>query len=314
MLAYCKISIESSSLLALIYLACSLTQALRNDSEAALLTSYWTFLVTPLVAIYSVMFSLVSRPPPPATPRSSSFGSRSKRSNSVFSRGGGGDVFSLQRLRCSGAKDFDDDLPAPPAMLETNSQSRPTRGPVLPDGEATARGQLQPDDPRTWRGDAGRLFPALQFDPAHSLASTSGGAGRSVSFRGTNDFDTFSLSVPSVPPFRRESSTPMLGRSPTASFFRRSHSASIVHEPGVYDEALVDQEPTVAKLDLGALSVCDSLVWGPRRRGDEEEVRLRGTLQLAKCSADPSFLPDWQDAAVPRHPDDKARSSSPPAL
>ena len=288
--AYSKIWVESSGLLAVAYLASSLTQALKDGSDVARFTSIWTFLILPFVAIFSVMFSLVSRPSPPSvTPRSSTLGSRSrtKRSNSAFSRSRTGELFSLQRMRCSGANDFDDndldDLPPAPAMLETNSVSRPVR--VLLDSAARAAGGIQPDDPRTWRGDAGRLFPALQFDPEHSLsAGRSTDGTRSASFQGTGgDFDTFSL--PQVAAFRRESSTPILGRSPTASSIQHASSsqqpqqqvassASTVQEAVEYDEALVDLHPTVASLNLDAFEACNPLVWGPRRRAqDEEQVR-----------------------------------------
>ncbi|GAA5939430.1 hypothetical protein JCM3775_001709 [Rhodotorula graminis] len=289
--AYAKIWVESSGLLAVAYLASSLTQAIKDGSAVARLTSIWTFLIVPLVAIFSVMFSLVSRPSPPSvTPRSSTMGSRSrtKRSNSALSRsrngGGGADLFSLQRMRCSGARDVDDDdhLPPVPAMLETNSVSRPVRGgggAVLPDAAARAAGPVQPDDPRTWRGDAGRLFPALQFDPAHSLSTAGRSSTLSASFQGTTDFDTFSL--PQVAALRRESSTPILGRSPTTSSIQHASStqqqhdgagsAPTLHEAAEYDEALVDLHPTVASLDLDAFETCNPLVWGPRRRAADEE-------------------------------------------
>ncbi|GAA5908217.1 hypothetical protein JCM8208_000348 [Rhodotorula glutinis] len=280
--AYSKIWVESSGLLAVAYLASSLTQALKDGSAVARLTSIWTFLILPLVAIFSVMFSLVSRPSPPVTPRSSTLGSRSrtKRSNSAFSRSrnggaGAGELFSLHRMRCSGAHDVgdDDDLPPMPAMLETNSVSRPVR--VLPDAAARAAGAVQPDDPRTWRGDAGRLFPALQFDPEHSLSAGGRSSSLSASFQGTGgDFDTFSL--PQVAALRRESSTPILGRSPTASSIQHASSAQqqpqhngtgsapTLHEAVEYDEALVDLHPTVASLNLDAFEACNPL--GAARR------------------------------------------------
>ncbi|GAA5850237.1 hypothetical protein JCM9279_003573 [Rhodotorula babjevae] len=292
--AYSKIWVESSGLLAVAYLASSLTQALKDGSDVARFTSIWTFLILPLVAIFSVMFSLVSRPSPPVTPRTSTLGSRSrsrtKRSNSAFSRSrsGAAELFSLQRMWCSGAHDLDDDddlndRPPAPVMLETNSVSRPVR--IVPDAAARAAGPVQPDDPRTWRGDAGRLFPALQFDPEHSLSLSAGRSGTfSASYQGTGgDFDT--LSLPQVAAVRRESSTPILGRSPTASSIQHASSsqqqqqlassAPTMHEAAEYDEALVDLHPTVASLNLDAFEACNPLVWGPRRRAEDEEQGVR---------------------------------------
>ncbi|BGP47887.1 hypothetical protein JCM10450v2_003752 [Rhodotorula kratochvilovae] len=264
LLAYSKLFMESSGLLVFLFLTCGITQAVDQTSAVAGLAAFFVFLLFPLVAILSVLFSLVQRPPPPVTPRSTSTASAGKRTLSGFARS---DVFSLSRLRCSGSKDVDDfpvvarDMAHPPL--------RAPRDALLPECSASLiRSEFDADDPQTWRGDAAHLFPELRLAPTQSRAV----AGRATSSRPGTSGSARSASQEEGPRRRGELSVPVLARTGTPSSLRHSYSAPAVSTCAEYDEDAVNHEPTVMRLNLDALLSCEPLTWGPRARKVDAET------------------------------------------
>jgi hypothetical protein len=87
------------------------------------------------------------------------------------------------------------------------------------------------DDPQTWRGDAMDLFPGIQLDPEHSLSRPT---------------------------------------SPLGALRGASHG-SVGAVSQAYDEAAIEREPTVQRLDMAALAPLESVA---TRLSPNPQVRL----------------------------------------
>ncbi|BGO99521.1 hypothetical protein RTBOTA2_002590 [Rhodotorula toruloides] len=126
----------------------------------------------------------------------------------------------------------------------------PARPPFSPRAGIAPDQTVAPDsdDPQTWRGDAMDLFPGIQLDPEHSL------------------------SRPTSP----------LGGLRDASF------ASVGAPSQGYDEAAIEMEPTVQRLDMAALAPVEAIAARPDTKRQSLAATSAGP---ASSSASPPSSP-----------------------
>ncbi|GAA5903706.1 hypothetical protein JCM6882_003392 [Rhodosporidiobolus microsporus] len=290
-LYWSTVFIESSGLLAFDHLISTVTRFLSLRYPGATITTNAFYYFFPSLAVFSVAFAINQRPPPPLPPPT--------QTGSCSGKHGGGTSFNPPAM--GGGEEFDEQ----PALREYQLQQQQRS---LGLGAGSVAGEMarssstappafglsslgggsiiyDPDDPQTWRGDAQRFYPSIvRFDEDVELGAGGGGAGgedfpltRMASRPGT-----VKSSATSERSWRTNGGRPGFGAAGGASHDGAGGGGRSFVSFGAgtglgsvgrveYDEELVDLEPTVLSLDLGALEAAAPSSWGPRARLKEEE-------------------------------------------
>ncbi|GAA6012871.1 hypothetical protein JCM10207_008361 [Rhodosporidiobolus poonsookiae] len=242
--------IETAGLLALDLFLAAVLYAASLASVSCHLAFLFFYFLFPSIAVFSVIFALNQRPPPPLPP-SGSFITTSKARNVVFER--------------------------------SNSAPEEMAAVSIPGGAPTGTIIFDPDDPQTWRGDAARLFPSLRIDPEHSLSQVGSRTGtlgaRSIRSASGIPQAPSMLSLPSVAAAgtRRGSKVSFSGveRARTIDEAERGVGSfgggSSFGRFEEYDEEIVEMEPTVLSLNLDALRDVNAANWGPKEKAEREQ-------------------------------------------
>ncbi|GAA5875541.1 hypothetical protein JCM8547_007577 [Rhodosporidiobolus lusitaniae] len=261
--------VECSGLLAFHHLGGFIAHVCALYYLNATLTGTWFWFVFPQVAVFSVVFAVNQRPPPPLPP-SSRFGTTSKAN--------GTGVFHTAPLDENRSFAADASNPGGGADVMVTSSFIGGAG-----GAGGGTVIFDPDDPQTWRGDAQRMYPSIRFGDSigaeeegqsslvlGTVPSRPGMSARSMSQRSIGGRSVNSLvRSGGVGIGLTSRSTDGRGGGGVPSFLSFGGSAGKVE----YDEELVDQEPTVMTLNLDALRDVKptTAAWGPaeEKKGDD---------------------------------------------
>lgn len=274
--------VECSGLLALDHTIGAVAHICSIVSTSATLTTTFFFFLFPAISVFSVIYSLNQRPPPPLPPSALLSGSKTHPFSAPFMSPAQADD-PRKSFNGGGAS-----IPEIPSEMMSISSGWGGGGIGGPFGSAVGAAIIyDPDDPQTWRGDAQRQFPSIRFNDddgpqllalapvssrtgtigGRSIASSAGGGGggglgRAASFRslvrggGTQSRPSLS---------RNGSGNDVIPRRPS---FVSSYRGGVGAPVAEYDEELIDAEPTVLSLDMTALQdvKAPSSAWGPPKK------------------------------------------------
>ncbi|GAA5928250.1 hypothetical protein JCM10213_005688 [Rhodosporidiobolus nylandii] len=253
--------VETSSLTTLDYFVLALTRTLAIRYPNATLVATWTLFLFPGLSVFSVIFALNQRPPPPLSPSSGSGGCSLSKASRRREAGMGGER-SLDAVASH---------PAVVEMGESGVRSGIIEGrastPV--DAAAGEGGTIiyDPDNPHTWRGDAQYMFPTIRLEAAEAEDTPPRTAGERSNASGKS----------------------RMARAPSTRFGGATSSMGGAE----YDEEAMAMDPTVVALNLDALNEVEATTstWGPRQRlQDEAQEGLHSSAPSTSLSAPDSSV------------------------